>query len=427
MKTLLKIAWRNIWRNRRRSLITMAAIFMAVLLSVFMRSMQKGSYVLMIQGGVNQVGYIQVHKKGYWDNQSINRALILSNDLQQKIKDVENVKELNPKFINFGLASSGNQTKASLVQGVHPLQEDKYNGLSKKLIWGNYLSENDKGILVAENLATFLSLAEITKDSSINELGETIIKKKVKILEDSLVIISSGYQGISAYGLFPVRGIVSFPTPQENSRLIYMSLNEAQYFFSPYVPDLTTAVSLDLKDADELDKTKNSLEQKLGDKYEVMTWHEMLSELVQNIQLDNAGGILMMGLLYLIVGFGLLGTITMITMERKKEMAVMLSVGMQKTKIIGMMIFETIILGITGVVVGEMISLPFIYYLNLNPIPIQGDMASMMEMYNMKPEIPFSVEPGIFINQGLVILIISIIVAIYPIISILRLKPVYAR
>ncbi len=427
MKTLLKIAWRNIWRNKRRSLITMSAIFMAVLLSVFMRSMQKGSYEMMIQGGVNQVGYIQVHKKGYWDNQSINRALILSEDLQNKIKKVENVKELNPKFMNFGLASSGNQTKASLVQGVQPSQEDKYIGLSKKVIWGTYLSENDKGILVAENLATFLNLAKITKDSSINELGETIINKKVKILEDSLVIISSGYQGISAYGLFPVRGIVSLPTPQENSRLIYMSLTEAQYFFSPYVPNLTTAVALDLKDAHQLEDTKTLLEQKLGDKYEVMTWSEMLSELVQSIQLDNAGGILMMGLLYVIVGFGLLGTITMITMERRKEMAVMLSVGMRKVKIIGMMIIETIILGITGVIIGEIISLPFIYYLNLNPIPMQGEIANMMEMYNMKPELPFSMQPDIFINQGLVVLIISIIVSIYPIISILRLKPLYAR
>lgn len=427
MKTILIIAWRNIWRNKRRSLITMAAIFMAVLLSVFMRSMQKGSYGLMIQGGINQVGYIQVHKNGYWDNQSINKALILSPELQDQINEIENIKELNPKFMNFGLASSGEQTKASLVQGVQPSQEDKYNGLSKKVIWGNYLSEDDNGILIAENLAVFLKLAEITIDSSQNEAGEVQVEKRVRMLEDSLVIISSGYQGISAYGLFPIRGIVSLPTPQENNRMIYMSLTEAQNIFSPYVPNLTTAVALDLKDAEKLEETKEKLEVKLGDKYEVMTWDEMLTELVQSIQMDNAGGLLMMGLLYIIVGFGLLGTITMITMERRKEMAVMLSVGMQKTRILGMMIIETIILGISGVFIGELLSFPFIYYLNLNPVPIQGEMATMMETYNMKPELPFSMEPEIFLYQGLVILIISLIVSIYPIVSILRLKPVHAR
>lgn len=427
MKTILIIAWRNIWRNKRRSLITMSAIFMAVLLSVFMRSMQKGSYEMMIQGGINQVGYIQVHKNGYWDNQSINNAMILSPELEQKIKEVDNVSEINPKFMNFGLASSGNQTKASLIMGVKPDQEDKYVGLSKKVIWGDYLSENDHGILVAENLAIFLKLAKIKKDSTINEKGEVIINKKVELLEDSLVIISSGYQGISAYGLFPIRGIVSLPMPQENNRLIYMSLSEAQYTFSPYVPNLTTAVALDLHNPELLDKTQKELQAKLGDQYEVMSWGEMLTEVVQGIQMDNASGILMLGLLYVIVGFGLLGTIIMITLERRKEMAVMLSIGMQKGKILTMVLVETIILGISGVIVGELISLPFIYYLNLNPIPIEGDIAAMMETYNMEPLIPFSMNPDIFINQGVVVLIISILIAFYPIVKILNLKPVHAR
>jgi ABC-type lipoprotein release transport system permease subunit len=132
MKTTLIIAWRNIWRNKRRSLITIAAIFMAVLLSVFMRSMQKGSYEMMIQGGINQVGYLQIHKNGYWDNQSINKAMILTPKVEQKIGEVENISDINPKFMNFGLASSGEQTKAAMIMGILPQKEDDYSGLSKK-------------------------------------------------------------------------------------------------------------------------------------------------------------------------------------------------------------------------------------------------------------------------------------------------------
>lgn len=427
MKTTLIIAWRNIWRNKRRSLITMAAIFMAVLLSVFMRSMQKGSYGMMIQGGINQVGYIQVHKKGYWDNQSINKAMILTPEIQQKISEIKNVKEINPKFMNFGLASSGEQTKASMIIGIQPEKEDNYTGLSKKIIWGDYLTDSDNGILVAENLAVFLKLAEVKNDTVTKKNGEIEIHKNVTMLEDSLVIISSGYQGISAYGLFPIKGIVSLPTPQENKRMIYMSLPEAQYIFSPFVPNLTTAIAIDLKDAEKIEDTKVKLVESLGDKYEVMTWKEMLTEMLQAIEMDNASGAMMMGLLYVIVGFGLLGTIIMITMERRKEMAVMLSIGMQKVKILSMVITETIILAFSGVIIGELLSLPFVYYLNLNPIPIEGDMATMMETYNMEAFIPFSMNPAIFINQGLVILIIAIVVVIYPVMRILNLKPVDAR
>jgi ABC-type lipoprotein release transport system permease subunit len=427
MKTIIIIAWRNIWRNKRRSIITIAAIFMAVLLSVFMRSMQLGQYEMMIEGGVNQVGYIQIHNNGYWDNQSINKAMILTAEMEQKIKEVENVKEINPKFMNFGLASSGEQTKASMITGIQPEKEDNYTGLSRKVIWGDYLSKTDNGILVAENLAVFLKLAEVQKDTIFNKDGEISIHKEVTMLEDSLVIISSGYQGISAYGLFPIRGIVSLPTPMENNRMIYMSLPEAQYTFSPFVPNLTTAVALDLLEPEKMEETKAELVKILGDKYEVMTWEEMLTEIVQGIQMDNAGGILMLGVLYIIVGFGLFGTIIMITMERRKEMAVMLSIGMQRGKILSMVIAETIILGLSGVFVGELLSWPFIYYLFINPIPMQGEMAAMMETYNMEPFLPFSMNPDIFINQGITVLIISIVVAIYPIIKILKLNPVDAR
>lgn len=427
MKTSLLIAWRNIWRNKRRSLITMAAIFMAVFLSVFMRSMQKGTYGQMMQGGINQVGYVQIHKKGFWDNQNINNALAVSSKLKEQILSIENVKEVTPRLSNFGLSSSGEHTKAALVIGTHPELEDRHTGLSKKLIWGNYLSNDDNGILVAENLAKFLKLVEIKSDSTINDEGKVKFIKKVKLLEDSLVIISSGYQGNSAYGLFPIRGIVSFPTPQENSSLIYMSLVEAQYVFSPYVPNLSTSVSLDLHNPKLVDETKVDLEEILGEKYEVLSWSEMLTELVQAIELDNAGGLLMMGLLYVIVGFGLLGTIIMISLERRKEMAVMVSVGMRKTRLISMMIFETIVLGIGGVIIGIILCFPFVYYLHINPIKLQGDMAAMMQTYNIEPILPFSLDPYIFFSQAIVILIISFVAALYPIFSILRIKPVDAR
>ncbi|NPD48029.1 MULTISPECIES: ABC transporter permease [unclassified Lentimicrobium] len=427
MKTSLIIAWRNIWRNKRRSLITMAAIFMAVFLSVFMRSMQKGTYSQMIQGGINQVGYIEIHKDGYWDNQNINKAMVISPELRESIRSIPNVKEVTPRLSNFGLCSSGNQTKAGMVIGANPELENRHTALAKKIIWGNYLSNHDNGILVAENLAKFLKLAKITKDTIIEEDGSMTFFKNVEMLQDSLVIISSGYQGNSAFGLFPIRGIISLPTPQQNGSMVYMSLQEAQYVFSPYVPNLCTSISLDLHDPEKIEETQIELSKTLGEKYEVMTWGSMLAELVQAIQLDNAGGIMMMGLLYVIVGFGLLGTIIMISLERRKEMAVMVSVGMRKSRLTLMMIFETIVLGIGGVVIGILLSLPFVYYLNVNPILLQGEMATMMESYNIEPILPFSMDPMIFFGQGIVILLISFIAALYPIYSIMRIKPTDAR
>lgn len=423
MKTLFKIAWRNLWRNKKRSFITIISIFMAVLLSIFMRSMQKGSYENMTKAGISQVGYMQVQGKGYWDNQSLNKAIVFSDDLKEKIAQVSNVKNQTAKIQSYSLASSGEKTKGSLVNGILPEQENEQNGLASKLVWGHYLNQNDDGVLIAQDLARYLNIIKVETEIvySLDSL-ETSTLEHISLINDTLTLIGSGYQGITAAGIFPVRGILKFPTPQENSGLIYMTLQNAQYTYSPYVPDLVTSISIDINNIDEIEETQAELKAMLGDKYDVMLWSEMLKELVQSIQSDNVSGIIMLGILYMIVGFGLLGTVLMMTMERRREMAVMISVGLQRSRLAIILTIESIILGVLGVLVGISLSYPFVYYLFLNPIPLEGEMAEMMANYNMEPVIPFSMDFSIFYNQALTIFILAMLIALYPFITAFRLK-----
>ena len=423
MKTLFKIAWRNLWRNKKRSFITIVSIFMAVLLSIFMRSMQLGSYGNMTKAGISQVGYMQVQGKGFWENQNINKAIIYSSKLQNTINQVPNVKSQIPQLQNFGLVSVENKTKGALAIGILPAIENEHRGLAKKLVWGNYLKENDDGVILAQDLARYLGLIQIDEEISYStdSLEQTTIEH-ITLLTDTLAIIGSGYQGITAAAIFPVRGILKFGTPQENGSLIYMTLENAQYTFSPYVPNLVTSVAIELNDIDEIEETRSEIQSLIGDKYDLMLWSEMLVELVQSIQSDNVSGIVMLGIIYMIVGFGLLGTVLMMTMERRREMAVMISVGLQRSRLAIILTIESIILAILGVVVGIGISYPFVYYLFLNPIPLEGDMAEMMSSYNMEPIIPFSMDFSIFYTQALVIFILALLIAIYPLVTAFRLQ-----
>ena len=426
MNTLFKIAWRNLWRNKKRSFITITSIFMAVLLSIFMRSMQLGSYQNMTKAGISQVGYMQVQGKDYWENQSLNKAIVFSNDLKEKITQVPNVKNQTARLQTYSLASSGEKTKGVLVNGVIPDQENEHNGLAKKLVWGEYLQQNEDGILIAQDLARYLNIIKVDIETIYSADSVETKIEHISLLNDTLTLIGSGYQGITAAGIYPVRGILKFPTPQENSSLVYMTLQNAQYTYSPYVPNLVTSIAIDIEDKDKLEDTKLALKSVLGDKYDVMLWSEMLKELVQSIQSDNVGGIVMLGILYMIVGFGLLGTILMITMERRREMAVMVSVGLQRSRLAIILTIESIILGILGVIVGIIISYPFVYYLFLHPIPLEGEMAEMMASYNMEPVIPFSMDLSIFYNQALTIFILAMLIALYPLITAFRLKLISA-
>jgi ABC-type lipoprotein release transport system permease subunit len=250
--------------------------------------------------------------------------------------------------------------------------------------------------LVAEKLAEFLSI----------DVG------------DSLVLLGQGYHGITAAGQFHVKGILKLPIPQLNNQLVILPLEECQYFYA--ADKRLTSISIMLEDAENLDESIENLRSNLDDSYEVMGWQEMNREMVQSIEADNVGGIIMLGILYIVIGFGVFGTVMMMTMERRKEFAVMISVGMHKTKLLQVVAWETILIGFVAIVAGIAVSYPFLYYLSLNPIPLTGEIAKSMEAFGAEPVLPFSIKPAIFVNQTLSVIAIAIAAVLYPLSVILK-------
>jgi len=177
-----------------------------------------------------------------------------------------------------------------------------------------------------------------------------------------------------------------------------------------------------LENPKRMKSTQLELQKTLGGNYEVITWRTVLSEMVQTIQGDNAGGIIMLLILYIVVGFGIFGTVLMMTLERRREFAVMVSVGMRRGKLSLVILLETLVIGLLGVLCGIIVSLPFLIYLHLNPIPVSGEIADMMIQYNMVPAIPFSLKGYIFFNQGITVLILALAASLYPILIISRFK-----
>lgn len=397
MFTIIKIAWRNLWRNKRRTLITAASVFFAVVLALVMRSMQLGSYDNMVKNAVSfYTGYIQVHEKGYWEDKSINKTFSFTEDLKNKIDAITEITSVTPRLESFALASSGDHTKGSAVIGTDPVKEANFTKLDENVIRGSYLKRGDGGVLVASKLADFLQV----------DVG------------DSLVLFGQGYHGVTSAGEYPIRGILKFPNPEMNKQTIYMGLEEAQYFYA--ADNKLTSIAIMIKDPDDMLKVEEKLHQSIDGEYEVMDWKEMMPELLQEIQADNAGGIFMLGILYIIIAFGILGTIMMMTMERRKEFAVMVAVGMRKTKLISMLFFETIIIGLLGIISGTIAGFPINLYFHYNPIYLTGKAAEAIEQFNVEPIIPFSMDPGYFINQSIVVIIMTLLAFLFPLFFIIR-------
>lgn len=397
MNALIKMAWRNIWRNKKRTLLTMFSIFIAVFLSLFTRSMQVGSYGNMISNAVKfSTGYIQIHGKDYWENKSINETFYNADSIYKVLDSNPNITFKIPRLESFALASSGKHTKGTIVIGTIPELENELNKYEEKIIRGEYLKANDRAILVAENLASYLNI----------DVG------------DSLVLIGQGYHGVTAADQYLIKGILKMPIPELNNQMVMLPLKEAQYYYA--ADNRLTSISIMLDDPEKLDESLADIKSSLNGNYEVMPWQEMNREMVQTIEADNIGGVIMLGILYIVIGFGVFGTVMMMTMERRKEFAVMISVGMQKSKLLQVVAWETIFIGALAILIGVVVAYPILYYFSLNPIPLQGEVAASMETFGAEPILPFSIKPIIFINQTLSVIAIAIVAVLYPLSVILK-------
>jgi ABC-type lipoprotein release transport system permease subunit len=404
MTNYFKLAWRNIWRNKRRTLLTAASIFLAVFLALIVRSVQTGWFDYLIDVTIHSyIGHVQIHKNGYWEDRDINNSIELNDSLVKLIRLNKNIEKIVPRLEYFALASYGKQTKGVNLTGTDPVQEDSLTHLSSKLIKGRYLDNSGNGILVSEGLATFLGITT----------------------GDTLVLIGQGFHGVSAAGKYPVAGLLHFSVPQLDNQMVYMNLPTAQEFFS--AENRITSLSLTLKNPDEINATVADLKARTtGKDFEIMKWSEIMLEVEQQLKIKTAGGSIIIAILYIIVGFGIFGTVIMMTNERFKEFGVVVSVGMQKTRLAMILVLEMILIGLTGIIAGLVGAMPIILYFNLYPIHIWGGMAKAFVSFGIEPLIPLALKPGFIISNVIAVLLIVLLTCIYPVRKIFKLRVVEA-
>ena len=401
---LFKLAWRNVWRNKKRSIITIVSVFIAVFLSIFMRSMQLGMYDNMINNVVGSYsGYVQVHTKGYWEQQTLDNSIENTSEITTLIKNQKGVKNLIQRLQTFSLAASGDLTKGVLIQGIVIEKENLLTDWSIRLKEGTLFSSNPQEIILAKGVAKYFKVG----------------------VGDTLVFIGQGYHGMSAVGKYPICGIVDMKNPQINNLMVFMPLKTAQDYLGG--ESIITHLIIDKSENTAIGYLTKNLKSELDtSKYEIMDWKEMMPELQQTILADSIGGIIMICILYMIITFGIFGTVLMMTQERIYELGVMVAVGMKKQKLAFVLFLETVFLSLSGISIGILGILPITYYFNANPISLGGDQAETMEKFGFESVIPLLTDFSIPLTHGLIILSISLVISIYPIVTVLKLNPVKA-
>ncbi|MFD2200787.1 ABC transporter permease [Shivajiella indica] len=391
---VFKLAWRNLWRNKRRTFITAASVMFAVVLALVMESMNDGSHGQMIANTLRfGTGYLQIQDTAYQETPSLDFSFDLSDDLQQKLYNSlgEDAYAI-PRIESFVLAAGEMDTRGAMVTGIIPELENKMNGFLKFVSEGNPSSLEDKGVFIGTGLAKRLSLS----------------------LKDTLVIIGQGFQGMQAAAKYPVMGLVSHPMEFIDNQMIYMHVEEAAWLFSL---EQNRSNWLIMAENDKVSKEiKRNFEKYLeGTGLTILHWEELQPDLVKALAFDTVSGWVMQFILYVVIAFGIFGTILTMTLERQKEFAILVSLGMKRHILALQCFFETIIISFLGVFAGLFIGFPVLLYFYFNPIPLKGGLSDLVKEYGMEPFLPFSLAPSIFLMQGIVMLILSLIITAYPV------------
>jgi ABC-type lipoprotein release transport system permease subunit len=459
-----KIAWRNLWRNKRRTLITAASVFFAVFFALLMRSIQLGSYDHMFRNVIESyTGYLQVQHEDFKDNFTVDNSFRVTPEIEGLILKNTNVTDVIPRFESFALASSGPLTKGVLVMGIDPEKETYLSNVKSRLV--NYrLTDKVIGSLKKENLpekiisrldlfkevgyssesilqmdlgitdkeapsvmpliknTAFFNNGYISQGKQEALIGYRLAKYLNLSIGDTLVLVGQGYQGTTAAGKFRIAGIVRLPTSDIDNKIVYLPIDKCQELYN--ADGMLTSLAISIKDNSE--KSINRMLKTIGNEMpaplKLLGWRDMNELLINQMDADNKSGAIMVAILYMVIGFGIFGTVLMMTNERRREFGVLVAIGMQKSKLAAIISYEMIYIGLLGILSGIAIALPAIIIGLHNPIKLTGEYAKVYESYGMEPIMPFMPVDYYFIWQPLIITAIIGIALLYPVRKIYKLK-----
>ncbi|MDY6951814.1 MAG: FtsX-like permease family protein [Thermodesulfobacteriota bacterium] len=404
----VKMAWRNIWRNPRRSLLTILAIAFASLLLVFMLSWQFGSYDTMINSAVSiHTGHLQVQAKGYNDKRSIRMVVPDPAHVTQILDDTPAVAAYTVRANGFSLVSSKERTYGAVVTGIDPEREAAVSTLKTLVRQGDYLAPGDI-------------------DQAL--VGKLLAKNLQVDLGDELVVLGQGRDGSIAATTVKVKGIFSSGQDALDRSTIHIPLHYFQDVYAMYgaahevvvmgnslgsVPDIERHVAAAMKGKD---KTANLV---------ALDWKELMPGLIQAIKVDLVSGFIFYIILIVVVAFSILNTFLMAIFERTKEFGVLMAMGTTSARLTKILLIESATMTLVGIALGIVAGIVVTWYFQIHGIVISGA-SEIMRQYGL-PERMFPRLSLLSVSIGpAVVLVITVLTALYPAFKVRRLRPVEA-
>ena len=343
---LAKMAWRNVWRRKRRTLITAFSIGFGVLLAATFTGMAVYMYGNMIDASAaTGFGHVTIEAEGYNRTPTLDKRLSNTDTLRDKVMSEPQVVAVMTRIMGQAMFASAVKSVGGMFVAIDPTQESaQYNLLIRQLKQGEVFSSRDgQGVVVGNKLAEKLNL----------QLGK------------KLVYTTTDAKGEIVSEIARVSGIFSTGVAEIDAGLVLLPIDRVRKVLG-YGHDEATLLAVMLDDQRKAERVRDSLQQRVGGQNrEVLSWRETQADLAGMITIDSSSNYISQFLIALLIAAGVLNTLLMSVLERKREFGVMMAIGMSARQLFRLVIVESVWLAMIGLFVGVLLTLPWYWYLDV--------------------------------------------------------------
>jgi len=401
----LRMAWRNLWRQKRRTWLTATAMIFSNVLLVFMIAIQFGSYDMMIENTLRSFsGYFQVQRADYNENPKLRLTLDSIQSLASGLRQAMPDSRIAARATAFALASSEQRSFGIQVIGVEPGFEPGVSTIPGLVKQGSWLKTPNAPEIV---------------------IGSTMAKNlKVKV-GDEITLLGSGLDGSFAAGILTVTGVFDSGSADMDRSFAEIPLAYFQEMFSMGNTGNSIVVAVD--NLDQVDAESAITRRVIGDRDDlrVIDWTVLNPGLKQAIQADMSSAWFMYGVLIILVAFSVLNTQLMSVLERTREFGMITALGVKPFKLAALIMIETTLMALIGLAIGVFLGWLVSLYFSTTGFSYPG-----MEEIAAKFNLPGKMYPSITVFSMMlgptVVFVFCLLASIYPAARLYRLRPVEA-
>lgn len=404
------MAWRNVWRNPRRTWLTVSAIAFACVILIFMLSFQFGSYETMINSAIQiNTGHLKIQEKNYFEEKSMRQVVPEPARIMEAVSDIESVEAVTARANAFSLVSSGNRTSGAMVTGIDPENEARVSTLETLVREGEFLTAADDaanpaliGRLMAQNL----------------QVGPG----------DELVVLGQGRDGSVAATVLTVCGIYSSGLDKFDRSTLHTRLDTFREVYS--MRGAVHEIVIRVSGLDRVEPVKKAVTGILsgtpgGRNLAVMDWDELMPGLTQAIKIDLTIGVIFWCLLVLVVAFSILNTFLMAVFERTREFGVMMAIGTRPGRLVKIMLYESSAMTLVGIALGLVLGCTVTWIFQNYGIDLSGA-SEILKQYGISGRIYPRLSVITAFAGPVLVWAVTFAVSLYPALKIRTLKPVEA-